>query len=105
MRDLDSLNHLQGDFPGKPLMVITVNEDPVNIQVVKTALARQKLTFLKPFGDPNGEAAQTLNLRGLPTSFVIDRQGRVMVQVEGPQPWNSPDTEKRINFLLFQPAE
>ncbi len=105
MRDLDSLNHLQGDFPGKPLIVIAVNEDPVAIQVVKTALARQKLTYLKPFGDPNGEAAQTLNLRGLPTSFVIDRKGRVMTQVEGQQPWNSADTEKRINFLLFQPAE
>jgi thiol-disulfide isomerase/thioredoxin len=102
MRDLDALNHLQGDFPGKPLIVIPVNEDPVAVQAVKAELARQKLTFLKPWGDPNGAAARTLNLRGLPTSFVIDRLGRVMLQIEGPQNWNGGDTEKRINFLLNQ---
>ena len=105
LKDLDSLNHLQGDFPGKPLMVIPVNEDPGNAQAVKAALARQKLTFLKPFADPNGDSAQLLNLRGLPTSFVIDRQGRVMLQIEGPQPWNGADMEKRINFLLNQSAD
>jgi thiol-disulfide isomerase/thioredoxin len=101
-RDLDYLNHLQGDFPGKPLIVIAVNEDPGAIQQVKAALARQKLTFLKPFADPNGAAAQFLNLRGLPTSFVIDRMGRMVLQVEGPQNWNGPEMEKRINFLLNQ---
>lgn len=102
VRDLDSLNHLQGDFPGKPLIVIPVNEDPVAILQVKAALARQKLTFLKPYADPNGTAAQVLNLRGLPTSFVVDRMGRVVMQLEGPQNWNGADTEKRINFLLQQ---
>ena len=102
LRDLDSLNHLQGDFPGKPLVVLAVSEDPGSIQTVKAALARQKLNFLKPFADPNGVAAQFLNLRGLPTSFVIDRMGRMVLQVEGPQPWNGAALEKRINFLLSQ---
>jgi len=101
-RDLDYLNHLQGDFPGKPLIVIPVNEDPVAVPVVKAALARQKLSFLKPWGDPNGAAAQTLRLRGLPTSFVVDRMGRIVLQVEGQQNWNGAAYEKRINFLLNQ---
>ena len=102
VRDLDSLNHLQGDFPGKPLAVIPVNEDPIAILQVKAALARQKLTFLKPFADPNGNAVEPLHMRGLPTSFVVDRMGRVVMQFEGPQNWNGADMEKRINFLIFQ---
>jgi thiol-disulfide isomerase/thioredoxin len=101
-KDLDALNHLQGDFPGKPLVVIAVNEDPGSIGQVKAALARQKLTYLKPYADPNGAAAQFLNLRGLPTSFVIDRSGRMVLQVEGPQNWNGAEMEKRVNFLLSQ---
>ena len=105
VRDLDSLNHLQGDFPSKPLAVIAVNEDPVAILQVKAALARQKLTFLHPFADPSGSAAQTMNLRGLPTSFVIDRMGRIVMQLEGPQNWNGADYEKRINFLVQQPLQ
>ncbi|HMA50571.1 MAG TPA: TlpA disulfide reductase family protein [Magnetospirillaceae bacterium] len=101
-RDLDYLNHLQGDFPGKPLIVIAVNEDPIAVPAVKAALARQKLTFLKPWGDPNGTAAQTLRLRGLPTSFVVDRMGRIVLQIEGQQNWNGAEYEKRINVLLNQ---
>jgi hypothetical protein len=57
---------------------------------------------LKPFADSSGAAAQFLNLRGLPTSFVIDRTGHMVLEVEGPQPWNSAAMEKRINFLLSQ---
>jgi len=105
VRDLDSLNHLQGDFPGKPLIVIPVNEDPVAILQVKAALARQKLTFLRPYADPNGGAAEILNLRGLPTSFVVDRMGRIVMQLEGPQNWNGAEYEKRFNFLLQQPIQ
>jgi hypothetical protein len=102
LKDLDALNHLQGDFPGKPLIVFAVSEDPGNIQTVKAAMARQKLNFLKPFADASGTAAQFLNLRGLPTSFVIDRTGHMVLEVEGPQPWNGAAMEKRINFLLSQ---
>ena len=82
--------------------MIPVNEDPVSVQVVKAALARQKLGFLKPWGDPNGATAQTLRLRGLPTSFVVDRSGRIVLQVEGQQNWNGPQMEKTINLLVQQ---
>jgi thiol-disulfide isomerase/thioredoxin len=101
-RDLDYLDHLQGDFPGKPLIVFAVNEDPITIKAVKAAMSRQKLSYLKPFSDPDGNAEQILNLRGLPTSFVVDRMGRVVMQVEGQQNWNGSASEKRINFLLQQ---
>jgi hypothetical protein len=41
-------------------------------------------------------------LRGLPTSFVVDRMGRIVLQVEGQQNWNGSQMEKNINFLLQQ---
>jgi peroxiredoxin len=103
LKELTFLNRLQGDFPGKPVIAIAVSEDAVGIAKVKAAMARQKLEFLKPFMDPDGSAAAALNLRGLPTSFVIDRKGMVVMQVEGPQQWDRPDYEKRILFLASQP--
>jgi thiol-disulfide isomerase/thioredoxin len=103
LKELNALNRLQGDMPGKPVMALAVNEDPIAVSAIRAAMARQKLTFLKPFGDPNGMAAQTLGLRGLPTSFVIDRKGMIVMRIEGPQPWDSPDYEKKINFLASQP--
>jgi thiol-disulfide isomerase/thioredoxin len=103
LKELAFLDRLQGDFPGKPVMAIAVSEDPVAISAIKQTMARQKLNFLKPFADPNGNAASALNLRGLPTSFVIDRKGFVVMQLEGPQQWDRPDYEKKILFLASQP--
>jgi len=100
LKELTYLNRLQGDFPGKPLLALAVSEDNAGITAVRAALARQKLTFLKPFADPGGNAAQALNLRGLPTSFVIDRHGKMVMQLEGPQQWDRADYEKRIIYLM-----
>jgi peroxiredoxin len=103
LRDLIFLDRLQGDMKGKPFLALAVSEDDTAMAKIKASLARQKLNALKPFADPGGQAAQTLNLRGLPTSFVIDRQGRVVMQLEGVQPWDRADYEKRILYLLAQP--
>ena len=103
LKELPYLDRMQGDFPGKPVIALAVSEDPIAIGAVKAAMARQKLHFLKPFTDPNGNAAAVLNLRGLPTSFLIDRKGFVVMQTEGPQPWDSKDYEKKILFLASQP--
>ena len=103
LKELTFLNRLQGDMPGKPVVALAVSEDPLASGQVKAAMAKQKLEFLKPFGDPNGNAAQILGLRGLPTSFVIDRQGNIVSRVEGPQQWDRPDYEKRILLLAVKP--
>jgi thiol-disulfide isomerase/thioredoxin len=100
LNELTFLNRLQGDFPGKPLLAIAVSEDDTSMAALRTVLSRQKLTYLRPYADPGGSAAQALTLRGLPTSFVLDRHGRIVAQFEGPQQWDRPDYEKRIAFLL-----
>jgi len=103
LKELTFLNRLQGDMPGQPVVALAVNEDPVAVAQMKQAMARQKLEFLKPFGDPNGTAAQILGLRGLPTSFVIDRHGFIVSRVEGPQQWDRPDYQKQILLLASKP--
>jgi thiol-disulfide isomerase/thioredoxin len=100
LKELEYLNRLQGDMVGKPVIAIAVSEDNLPVVQLRAALSRQKLTFLKPFSDPGGNAEQVLGLRGLPTSFVIDRHGNLVSQFEGPQQWDNADFEKRINYLL-----
>jgi thiol-disulfide isomerase/thioredoxin len=99
LKELVFLDRLQGDMHGQPVIALAVSEDSGAIAAVRATLARQKLTYLKPFGDPGGAAAQTIGLRGLPTSVVIDRHGRVAMHFEGPQQWDRPDYENRIRLL------
>ena len=103
LKEMVFLNRLQGDFPGSPLAVLAVAENAASMAAVKSALARQKFPFLRPIGDPGGTAAQVFRVRGLPTSFLIDRHGRLALQLEGPQQWDSPAYEARVRQLLSEP--
>jgi thiol-disulfide isomerase/thioredoxin len=100
VKELVFLNRLQGDLPGQPLVVMPVNVDATAMATIKDFLARQKLTYLKPFADPTGNAANALGVRGLPSSVIIDKKGRVVQAVEGPVEWDQPAVVARFRELL-----
>ncbi len=41
--------------------------------------------------DPTGSAADRLGAAGIPTTLLIDRQGRELGRMSGPAAWDSPD--------------
>jgi peroxiredoxin len=102
LKELIHLDRLQGDMRQQQLAVIAVSEDQGGIADVKTFLTRQKLTYLRPFADPNASMAQALGVRGLPTSLVIDKHGRVANHVEGPYEWDSAAIVARLRGLLAE---
>ena len=99
LKDLMYLNRLQGDLKGFPLQVIPVSEDGLAPKAVKEFLAHQSLGFLKPFGDPNGGAASTLKLAGMPSTVIIDKAGRLAGAVAGNVVWDSPDVQNALMKL------
>ncbi len=103
LQDLPYLDRLQGDSRGTSLTVIAVSEDDSTIGAIRQVMARQKLSFLKPFGDPGAVLAQTLGVQGLPTSFIIDQSGRLVSRVEGPQAWDNKKYKERFAWLLAHP--
>ena len=46
---------------------------------------------LRVFVDPAGMAPSTLNVLGLPTTLLIDREGREVGRYMGPAEWDSPE--------------
>ena len=103
VQDLTYLNRLQGDFRKFPVKVIAVSEDDADITAIKEFEKRQKLNFLQPFADPKATAAQALGVTALPTTYIVDRHGRIALTVQGPQVWDSAAYEARIRMLLLQP--
>ena len=45
---------------------------------------------IKIYIDPKSEVGHAFGARGLPTSFLIDREGKVLGRVEGAAEWDSP---------------
>lgn len=102
IKELVFLDRLQGDFARQPLVVLAISEDKDGIPAARQFLTRQKLTYLKPLADPGGAMARAAAVQGLPTSLIIDRQGRLLMKLEGPYEWDNPQIVVRLRQWLAE---
>ena len=89
VREMPSLDRLQTKL-GDRLMVLAVSQDRGGAQVVDPFLAKLSLGALHIYLDPKAALGKGLGARGLPTTFLVDGEGRVRAQLEGAAEWDSP---------------
>jgi hypothetical protein len=58
--------------------------------------AANTLANLAVYLDPQGASMRVLGVRGLPTTIVIDPQGRERGRLEGAAAWDSPAAERLL---------
>ena len=103
VRELPGLNRLRQEFGGQPFEILGVNvAEPPNR--LKRFFKRQPIGFPVLY-DRESEAFHAWNVKGLPTSFVIDREGRIRYLVRGAIEWDDTETIGIIKRLLWQTAE
>jgi len=88
LKEMPSLDRLQVQLDDK-LIVAAVSEDRGGAQRVGPFVAAMGLQKLKIYLDPQSDVAHAFNVRGLPTSIVIDAKGRVVGRVQGAAEWDS----------------
>ncbi len=91
------------DYKARGLEILAVSVD-VGKEAVVAAKAREfmedlKLTF-PALLDPNWEVAGAYRLRGLPTTFLIDRMGVIRAAEIGFQDWASSESREKLEELL-----
>ncbi|NNE85804.1 MAG: TlpA family protein disulfide reductase [Alphaproteobacteria bacterium] len=99
-REMPKLDDLQAQYDEKKLLVVALSQDREGAEIVKRYYAKRGLKNLKVFIDPESIMAAVIGVRGVPTTFVIDRQGRMVGVVEGGLDWNSPDVKRFLGDLL-----
>lgn len=92
------LNMINKRYAGKDFQVISVNVD------ADSALA-EKFLFTMPAQfpvvyDPDGEIAEKFKLKGMPSSFLINKQGKIVVSHIGFFENKKPEYEQQILTLL-----
>jgi peroxiredoxin len=50
--------------------------------------------------DPESRVAEAFGVKGLPTSYVIDRQGRIVYRAVGGRAFDHPGIERILRTLL-----
>ncbi|MDX1401323.1 MAG: TlpA disulfide reductase family protein [Kiloniellales bacterium] len=96
IREMPSLDRLQAKFEGRPFNVVAVSLDRAGKKKVEPFLQRIPLANLDILLDPRSKLARELVVSGLPTTFLLADDGRVIGALQGPAEW---DEEDAVNFI------
>jgi thiol-disulfide isomerase/thioredoxin len=85
--ELPMLNQLQAKGGTLAVVAVAVDEpDPIK---VRGFLVNRGLTALTPYLDPKNAFAKALNIKTIPVSLLINKDGYAMVRVDAPVEWFS----------------
>ncbi|WP_085644528.1 TlpA disulfide reductase family protein [Thalassospira sp. MCCC 1A03138] len=113
MAEMPSLDQLAYDHSNDDLVIIPVSIDEDGLLAAIPFYRRLGLENLDLFVDPNGETAYSnrdnpknaeFALYGLPITYALDRDGRILGYVTGLVDWQSDDAADFIDRLL-EPAK
>jgi peroxiredoxin len=99
--EMPVLEKLHREFTKRGLAVLGVNLRESDI-AIKNYAADLGLTF-PLVTDPNGTIAASYGVIGLPTTFLIGRDGRAVGLAVGPREWDSVQAREILEMLLAEP--
>ena len=106
---IDELPSLQNLYlkmkeKGQPFEILAVDIDALGAEPVQKFVDRFKLTFPIPL-DPRGTIKKLYRTTGVPESFLVDPQGRLVEKVIGARKWDSPEVIAFIEQILRNAAQ
>jgi thiol-disulfide isomerase/thioredoxin len=100
--EMPVLERLHRESAGRGLAVIGINARE-STRTVRRYAKELALTFPLVL-DPDGAINTLYGVIGLPTTFVIARDGRAVAFGVGPREWGGPSARALIETLLSEPA-
>ena len=100
VHEMPGLDKLQARLGGPHFIVVAINEDWGGAKVAKPFLEKLNLPNLVLYFDDKMKLMRAMKVRGMPTSFLLDRSGKVVGKLEGIADWASPEVERLIRYYL-----
>ena len=100
LREMPSMERLRLKMAGRPLAIVAL-DSAETADEVKAFLSRMKLGF-PVLLDPEGSNTKRWKVFALPTSFLLDAEGRVRYVLTGPTEWDEGEALEVIESLLAE---
>ncbi len=99
-KEMPALDALKRALGGKDFDVVALSTDRDGIAKAKAFLDEIKVTSLEPLVDPTSKSASALKVIGMPTTLLLDREGREVGRLVGPAEWGSEDAKRLIEAVI-----
>jgi thiol-disulfide isomerase/thioredoxin len=103
-KEMPQLNALEAELGGSDFQVAAVNIDRGGPDKARKFLNETSATDLTLYTDPSGKLFSTLKAVGMPTTLLINRDGKEIGRLVGPADWASPEAKKLIEVAIAAPA-
>lgn len=100
--EMPTLDKLETKLGGKDFAVVAVNTDKGGTEKAAAFLKETGASRLALYTDPPGKLFSELKAVGMPTTLIIDRNGKEIARLAGPADWASPEAIAVIEAAIAQ---
>ena len=86
-------------YEKKGVVVLTVSADRTSIEKIQDYNNKMELTF-PTLHDQTMEVTRMFAVRGFPTTYILNAEGKIIAAAIGPRPWDGEDVQKLVERLL-----
>ncbi|MDO9708060.1 TlpA family protein disulfide reductase [Paracraurococcus lichenis] len=98
--EMPSLDRAQAVLKQEGILVLALSSDRGGRSAVEPFYRERKIERLGLWLDPKGAAGRALGVRGLPTTVVVDREGRERARLEGEAAWDTAPMLDAVRRLI-----
>jgi thiol-disulfide isomerase/thioredoxin len=104
-KEMRTLDRLQARLGGKNFLVVALSLDRKGVEAVRGFYQEVGVENLAIYVDPSGKGSHALAIPGVPTTLLIDREGREVARKMGEAEWDSPEIVSLVERTTHgQPA-
>lgn len=103
LKELPTLDALEEKYAANGLVVLALSTDTLPYKQLRGFVDKQKLELPHLAQDTSGKIYEQLKTRGLPLTYLIDRQGKVRARFAGATEWLEKANTDPIEKLLNEP--
>ncbi|MCP4630203.1 MAG: TlpA family protein disulfide reductase [bacterium] len=97
--EMPSMEKLHQELKDEKFVILAVSIDETGADVVLPFMKKNKLSF-PALIDSAGTLKNLYRTTGVPESFIIDKQGRILEEIIGPRDWAAPGALKYFRSLI-----
>jgi thiol-disulfide isomerase/thioredoxin len=101
-KEMPALDRLQAELGSDKFEVVALSVDRTGVAGARKFLEETKVEKLALYADPSARLASALKAVGLPTTLLVDAEGREVGRLVGPAEWDSADAVRLIKAVIAQ---
>jgi thiol-disulfide isomerase/thioredoxin len=99
-QEMPTLDRLQARLGGKDFLVMALSIDRKGAEAVRGFYREVGVEKLAIYVDSSGKGSRSLAIPGVPTTLLIDREGREVARKMGEAQWDSPEMVSLVETTM-----